>query len=239
MRQSRSGAAKGAGTAASEAPDGEAPTPSKETKDRPKRSAATAAPASEPPPPNRAEVDDQRGDGPSDSNKKRIAGEIEDLKLQAGFERVVETVFSMTDEDTVEEYRILSTTLKLEGRASDASYGSLVDALDEAEEKARRASVLAANSKVAMAAYDYDAKPIVAAIREAAVDNLKANGNAKPTLADIDAEMSQAFTDEYRAIALKMEKAKRMVDVTENLSYRWQERAKDLRQMVARARDVG
>lgn len=248
MRESRSKAAKPPG---SEAPEGGVPSihdnepaPGQESvhfrapvANRPRRSASTAEVASEPPPLNRREVDDQRAPDAGDAELKRRLGE---LKLEGGFDRVVTTVYSI---DSKAEYAELSTGLQLSMKASEASYGRLVDALDGSEERARRASVLLANAKVAVRAYEIDSDGIKSALRDAAVAALQQEKDAgqrskQITEGDIASEIASRFTDEHRELQLNFERAKRMADVVENLTYRWQERAKDLRQMVAKARDL-
>jgi len=167
-----------------------------------------------------------------------VAQSIDSLSLGAGYDRVVDRVFRI---DADGEYAQLETRLKLSMRASRADYGSVVDALDEAEDLARRAMALYVNGKVAVAAFEIDARVIEGALREQAVSGLEAEkerGERKKAITegDVDGRIASMFPDEYRDLAVKRSKAKEVCVYFERLAELWKERARDLRAMVGNAR---
>lgn len=155
--------------------------------------------------------------------------------------RIVDTLFDMPD--PMVEYQAIRNSLTFGGRASSMSYGQLVDALDDAQAIAERASRLLANAKITHDAFKLDALVVEGVLREEAVADLqeqKSSGarSKQITNDDITSVMAQKFSDEYRALELKKGKAKRMVDAIEQLYDRATNRAGDLRTMVAKSREV-
>jgi hypothetical protein len=169
----------------------------------------------------------------------------EELEMGGGFGRVITHQFRPTD--AYLEYTELRTMLRSEGRASQLSYGQLVDALDVAEDAAHRGAELCAQAKVMHDEFDFNAKVIAAALRKNAVEELerrKAEFKAENKTAgkaitndDIEAEIASQNPDEWLELESRRGKARRSIALFEDLAVRLAERAKDLRQMVARARD--
>jgi hypothetical protein len=165
-----------------------------------------------------------------------------DLTMGADQDRIVDSIFDDFGNAT-EAYEQLKRDLTLRQPASQVGYGTIVDALDLSEENARKAAQLYATSKVAFADFEIDASIIEAGLHEqasVALEAEKAAGTRKKqiTIADVDAYMINNFTDEVRSLKRRRERAKRAVDYLENLSERWKERCKDLRQMCARVRET-
>jgi phage baseplate assembly protein W len=153
----------------------------------------------------------------------------------SGFERVVDSLFVFDVDVALEQ---ILGALRLSNRPSRTDYGSLVDALDEAQEVARVALQLVANAQVAQKNYEADVGVIRGELREQCVVELKGEGVTRPTLADIEARMASSFHDEYRDIEQRLQKAKSMVEYLEGLAARCAERARDLRQMVSSCRNA-
>lgn len=169
----------------------------------------------------------------------------EELEMGGGFGRVITHQFRPTD--AYLEYTELRAMLRSDGRASALSYGELVDALDVAEDAAHRGAELCAQAKVVHDEFDFNAKVIAAALRKNAVEELerrKAEFKAENKTAgkaitndDIEAEIASQNPDEWLELESRRGKARRSIALFEDLAVRLAERAKDLRQMVARARD--
>jgi hypothetical protein len=166
--------------------------------------------------------------------------------LAAGFDRIVDRLYEM---DAESEYSELEKKLTLGMRASQAEYGHIVNALDDAEDCAHRAMKLYANAKVAYAAFDMDAKAILGALRKEAVRVLEehkleefakqkeALGSKAPTgkqitEADLEGYIASSHPDEWRTLEIRREKSKAMVAVMERFSELWKQRARDL-QVIA------
>jgi len=211
------------------------------------RKRAAAAAAEEPVLPgmtavgDEAEADQDEREQADARKRKTSTEDPATLSLGGGVDRIVDTLFDLPDAH--EEYLAVKASLRLGTRASRADYGTLVDALDAAEDMAERAYRIFVNAKVARDAYDIDAQAIEAGMREQANAALQAEKDAKTrskaiTDADVVAYMAAKFPDEWRDVTARRGRARRTISYLENLSYRAAERAKDLRQMVARARDA-
>jgi hypothetical protein len=152
-----------------------------------------------------------------------------------GFETIIDSVFSFDSEAVYQE---VLNSLEFQGKASRAEYGMLIDALDAAEEVARKALQLVANAKVACVRYLADVDSIRGQLREDARNELlnERDGGKAPTIADIEARVASAYHDEHRDIEVRIAKAKRSVEYLEGLASLTAERARDLRQMVAKSR---
>lgn len=177
-------------------------------------------------------------EAPSTPNEVREAVN----KLSMGTHaRIVDALFDLPD--PMAEYLAIKASLTFGGRASSLSYGQLVDALDDAQSVAERASRLLASAKVTHDAFEMDAQVIEGALREQAVADLqqqKAEGKRSKAITndDIAAVMAAAFPDEYRDLQSRRSKAKRTVLAIEQLYDRACARAGDLRAMVQRTREV-
>jgi hypothetical protein len=164
-------------------------------------------------------------------------------RLEGGFDRIVSRLYSIdSDKEAIE----LEHSLKLSMKASRADYPIIVDALDLAEDNARRAMALFANAKVAHAAYEMDTLAITGAMRRDATKALEAGKvgeNGKPikgtkmiTEADVVGYIASQWADQWRRMQLGLEKSKRMVDYLERLAELWKQRARDLGTMAQNVR---
>lgn len=168
--------------------------------------------------------------------------------LPPPYQRIVTHVFDMPAPD--EQFLRLRQELDLGTiKPSNASYGDVVDALDQAEKNAQAAVELLANFKVALAAFEMDALATRGPLRERAKERLaeirreefeankaqmgsKASAGKQITEADVDAALASMFPDEARELDIRRAQAKGACDSAESLVYRWAERARDLREMV-------
>lgn len=163
--------------------------------------------------------------------------------LSNGFDRIVSRVYNI---DSEKEYDELVTSLKSSERPSRSDYGTLVDALDVAEDCARRAMALYVNGKVTDVAFELDSLAITGAMRKEAVEKLNADkftedgkpikGTKMITEADVTGYMASQWSDQYRRIELDRAKSKSMVSYLERLAELWKQRARDLSTMVSNAR---
>lgn len=161
-----------------------------------------------------------------------------------GFENIIDSVFTF---DAESAYTEVKASLELVGKASRTDYGELVDALDAAEENARKALQLVANAKVAGENYQNDIKVLESALHEQAVDELMGKFDdpddksvtKKPTIADIEAYKIANYHDEWHSMKERVAKSKRTVEYLEGLAGLTAQRARDLRQMVASCRGAG
>ncbi len=183
---------------------------------------------------------------PIDSSTENVIDRIDRLSMPIGFERVMTLQFGDIDED--EEYIELRNSLKFTSSASQLSYGSLQNALDEAEDKAFRAWMLSSRARVSKAEFDIDANIIVGAMRKNAREYLErlkrkhkeASGTAGKSITDADiiAQIVATNPDEWAAIQSKINRAEENVKLYEELHERLAKRAGNLRTMVATARAV-
>lgn len=168
---------------------------------------------------------------------------LNEVKM-TGFENVVDSIFSFNPD---EAYAEVMASLELSQSASRTDYGDLVNALDAAEETARKALQLVANAKVAGENYQNDIKVLESQLHEQAVEELMAKFNdpdddtvtKKPTIADIEAYKIANYHDEWHAMKERTSKSKRTVEYLEGLASVSAQRARDLRQMVASCRGAG
>ncbi len=138
-------------------------------------------------------------------------------------------------------YERVRAALQMGKRASSASYGEMVDALDAAEENASQAMELFINAKVSLDAFEIDATIVESGMRDQAVALLeeeKARGERKKAITngDVEAVMAARFPDEWQDLSRRRGQAKRTVDMLSDLCERCRERAKDLRAMVSKYR---
>lgn len=155
-----------------------------------------------------------------------------------GYERIAKRLYAI---DELGEYEHLESALTLGQPAHRADYATLVDALDAAEDNARRAHRLYCNACVALDAFELDARIIEGGLREQAIATLthqKAEGvrTKQITDPDVQAEMARAHHDEVRELGQRRAKSKRMVDHFERLADLWKARARALEVMVSTMR---
>jgi hypothetical protein len=176
----------------------------------------------------------------SEAHKKQAtaAGVLDDLVLADGYDRIVESVFTV---DPWAAYETLEKSLKLAGEAHRADYATLITALDACQDNSREAHRLFVSAKVAVARYEADASVLLVDMRKqatAALDEEKASGERKKqiTEADVESRIAALFPDEWRALEDRRARAKGMVLHIERLAELWKERCRDLRTMVETSR---
>lgn len=160
------------------------------------------------------------------------APSVLDLQMGGGFDAIIESVFEM---DAPSDYKRIMKSLVSDMKPSRAEYGMLVDALDDAEENSRKALQIVANAKVARKAFEAECDVLESTMREHTVIELEKTASKKLTLADIQAAMVSRYHDEWRDLAERKAKALALVEYLEGMAKVVQERARDLRQMVAGA----
>jgi hypothetical protein len=189
---------------------------------------------------DQVEADDEHKAQAEAARRATATTDPAELALGSGYDRIVDTLFDLPD--PYDTYQLVKRSLQLGTRASRADYGTLVDALDAAQDMADKAYDLYVNAKTAADSYEIDAKAIESGMRDQAMaalmEEYKAKQRPSPKNDDVDAYMAAKFPDEWRDIQQRRGRARRMVRKLENLATRASERAKDLRQMVARARDA-
>lgn len=176
------------------------------------------------------------GDDPegSDDLDREVA---ERLSMGPGYERIIERTFKI---DEWQEHLDLEEALTI-GNVTRAEYGLLADALDNAEDNARRAHRLYCNAVVALEGFEADASAIEGGLWDQAsaeLQNEHAEGTRKkaPTKDDIKARMATLFSDEVRNLAMKRAKAKTTVDHLSRIADLWRNRCHTLRTFVEKAR---
>lgn len=170
--------------------------------------------------------------------KAEAPKEVSELTMGGAYERIIDIVFSVNPEA---DFDALRRGLRLNERASRVDFGSLLEALDESEDNAQKAYDLAMTAKTVHDAFEIDAVVLKGSMRSQAMSALqkeKDDGKRAKTITNDDVEETMAvmFPDQYRLLEQKRSRARRMVASLESLATRWSERAKDLRQMVARSR---
>lgn len=205
--------------------------PSAKVVDEPAPAAPTAT--REAPRPRKPDVERDAESGYGDTRVSRLQ--------MTGFETIIDNVFTF-DPDAA--YAEVIACLELGQKASRTDYGSLVDALDDAESNVEKALRLVANAKVTLVSYKADVDVILGQLHSHAAaeyqkmfeDPSNTEVTKKPTIADIEAYKMSTYHDEYADCQVRLEKAKRTVDYLEGLQKAVSERARDLRQMCASAR---
>lgn len=159
-----------------------------------------------------------------------------DAVLPGDFASITERVFV---NDALAEYNRLEAALTLGDQRSD--YGTLLKALDQAEQNARGAHRLYVTAKVVHQKYELDAEPVQAAMWESAqvaLQREKDAGERKKQITDADVRMmaSTMFPDEWQSIQLQRAKAKAMVEHVERLAELWMNRCRTLSTMLGTLR---
>lgn len=159
------------------------------------------------------------------------------LSMGDGYERIIERTFSV---DVDAESSDLEEAMRV-GDVVRGDYALLADALDNAEDNARRAHRVFCNAKVAFDAFEIDARIIESGLREEASEQLeedRAKGIRKKaaTKDDILARMYQEFGDEVRNLEHKRSSAKMTVEHMERIADLWKIRCRTLQTLVATAK---
>jgi hypothetical protein len=196
-----------------------------------KRSEAAAKPASKRMTPEQAErMVEELIENPK-------AGSVLDKPMPAikhGFGEVIEIVFKL--DDPAGELEMLIDKLSL---TEQLEQGVLEQALNEAQDYARRAHRLFVLAKVENAAFGIECAEVDAAIRDAAkaaLEQEKKDGKRTKQITDAEivAEMAQRFPDAWATIQSRRERAKRMVDHLQRLADLWQQRCHDVRALLGK-----
>lgn len=167
------------------------------------------------------------------------------------FDRILEHVIDL---DPEAEFEALRFGLKLAESGSAATPGAIQDALEEAQDMARRAHELYCHVAVNVERSSVDLRVIESTLRERAVAELKDERNAsieydekgkpiaKPkqiTEGDVKAYADVHFTDEVRSIEGKRVGNKMILENAEQLSKLWRDRAKTLESLAGSRRGRG
>lgn len=148
-----------------------------------------------------------------------------------GYDRITERVFDLPDPDA--EYDDLEQALVLGTR----TYESVSDALDRAEDNARRAHRLYVNARVDAERFNIDADVIESAMRTQAVAELQREKDAgirtkTITESDTASKVAAMFPDEYRDLAERKVKSRKMVEHLEVFAKLWGSRCYSLSKML-------
>jgi len=158
--------------------------------------------------------------------------------IPEAYDPIVSTIFSIDAPETI--YEQIEAAIR-PIRASRADYGTIVDALDRAQEVARLSMQLLVNAKITAAAHERDTEVAMSGFRDSAVAALqeeKAAGtrNKAITDADVTSRIAGAFPDDWNEVQDNRARIKRMIEYLEDLHERAKERARDLRTMTTNAR---
>lgn len=178
---------------------------------------------------------------PETTEKKRVARSfdpsaeisIEDMPLlPPSWMRIQERAFKLEDPEA--EFNELEEALKL----TDAlTPGNLQEALNRAEDNARRAHRLYIVARIEYEKFELEASPIIEAMRDAASKDLQGEKDRKErskaiTEADIKGRASVLFADEW-AIAMERKiKAEGMMDTLKSFAELWRQRCFSLSSML-------
>lgn len=159
-----------------------------------------------------------------------------DPHLSPGLESVVHKIFQV---DAHSDYEALEKALSVGSSRTD--YASLLKAIDEAETNARKAHKLYLAAKLEAESWEIDHTNVMAGMRSHAVENLereKAAGDRKKAItnADVEAEISALFPDEWKHQAQRRVQVKGTVEHLERLADLWFQRCKTLGTMIATLR---
>lgn len=153
-------------------------------------------------------------------------------KITPDFARIIDTLYAA---DAFADYDDLERHLEVGEERGD--YLTLRERLDKAEVRARRAHRLLLGAKLELFNWERDAELTMAAMRNAAHDQLQAekdNGqrNKAITDADVVARIAQTFPGEYRTQETTRHKLKGAVSSIENLVERWNGRVFSIRTLL-------
>lgn len=151
--------------------------------------------------------------------------------LADGFTRITERVFDLPDPDA--EYKTLEASLKL----GTSEFDSLQQALDCAEDNARRAHRLYVNARVEGESYEFDAEVVEAAMRTHASAELQREKESglrtkQITDADVTAKIAAMFPDEARDLRMRRIRARKMIEHLKEFADLWGSRCRSLAKML-------
>jgi hypothetical protein len=156
--------------------------------------------------------------------------------LSAPFARIVEKVFVENPEAI---YDLLEKQLRIGEKRTD--HGTLMKALDEAEDNARWAHRLWVTGKIERDRWELDNAGTWGAMREeanGALQREKDNKSRSKAITDADVEGMAAvmYPEQYAAQQVKRRRTEMMVRSLENLSEMWQSRCRSLNAMLSKNR---
>jgi hypothetical protein len=148
-----------------------------------------------------------------------------------GFARITETIFDLPD--PAAEYADLEAALQLGTKSLD----SITDALDRAEDNARRAHRLYVCARVDAERFNLDADVIEAAMRTQAVAELQREKDSglrtkQITDGDTTAKVAVMYPDEHRDLSERRIKSRKMVEHLEAFASLWRSRCYSLAKML-------
>jgi hypothetical protein len=158
---------------------------------------------------------------------------IEDLPmLPPAWMRIQERAFKLEDPEA--EFDELEKALKL---ADALTPGNLQEALNAAEDNARRAHRLYIVARYEYERFELEAMPIVEAMRDAASKDLNGEKERKErtkaiTEADIKGRASVLFPDEWVVATERKIKAEGMMDTLKSFAELWRQRCFSLSSML-------
>lgn len=149
------------------------------------------------------------------------------------FDGLVETVHAVPD--MRKEYAELEAALRIGEKRTD--YGTVLRALDEAEDNARRAHRLYLAARAEQARWEIDTAKVAGEMRAAAVSSLeeeKAQRDRRKqiTEGDVEGRMATLYPDEFGHQKMKRTKVEGTVKAMERLAELWKGRCFSLRTML-------
>lgn len=182
-------------------------------------------------PPDSPPVEEKDGGAPPELEEA-----IANAKLEPQFQRIVDDVFESSD--TPEDmYEAVKSGLQLKSRASAADYGTLADALDQAEDLTRQAHKLYVQASDRDDAYVRDLDMVFGTMRDVAVARLEEQKRDKTrtkqiTDKDVEAEMATVYPEQWQDLHERKRRSAMTVKHLEDLHRRAGARAVHLRTMV-------
>jgi len=170
-------------------------------------------------------------DAPADEPPMFARADGLSQELSPQMERLVETVFDLPDVDA--EYRALEAQLTMGESRSD--YGTVLEALDRAEDNARRAHRLFVCASLERKRYLLEREVVEAAMHKEAVASLKKSED-KVTIDATQARTVELFGDEYQAGEEKKKRVELSVAHLEQLAFTWSSRCRTLQTILGSMR---
>lgn len=148
--------------------------------------------------------------------------------INPDFARIVDTLYRV---DAFREYEDLESNLEVGEQRGDR--GTLREALDKAQKRARRAHQLMLGAKLERSNWERDSEVVNAAMRNTAHDELqeeKKDGtrNKAITDADVTSRVAERFADEWRAQETTRHKLKGVESSIEHLVKMWDSKVHSL-----------
>lgn len=207
-----------------------------------RESGAAKAPSVAPPPatPKHADTDKHpppmHADPPAPQRAPMFVTANKGPGITPDYQKLIETVYAV---DAVRDYADLEQNLQV--GEERVNYTVLMQHLDKAEDRARRAHRLYLGAKLELESWEQDSNKVLAAMRGEASEELedeKAAGKRKKAITnpDVEARMSEKFPDEYRAQMMTRAKLKGVAEHIERLAELWKSRCHTLGAMLSNLR---